>query len=255
MSSAPPLDALFDPAVAAAFIARVERGARIADLLSTPGMPSQRAYAHWRRTEPGFAAQMRRLLALRYGRRSGDGHGRWRAWDEAVADEITLQLMRGALLRRLLAADPALPSLAVVARWRRAHPDWDGALRMAMRTGRLVRERARSLARATPELVEEIGDRIIEGASLRSLAAEGPAMPCARTLYKWVAISPAFAREVAVCSHWREDMLRDRMIDICQRNGTFGLARTKVEARPLQLRLNQLTKRPGWKRRREARGA
>jgi hypothetical protein len=247
-----PSTAPYDPAVAAAFVARVERGARIADLLSTPGMPSQRAYAQWRRTEPGFAAEMRRLLALRYGRRSREGHGRWRGWDEAVADRITLSIMRGAVMRKLLASDTALPCLAVVERWRREHPEWDGALRMAMRTGRLVRERGGSLAAVTPERVKEIGQRIIEGASLRSLGAE-PAMPCPRTLYKWVEMSPAFAREMAVCAYWREEMLRDRMIDICQRNGPFRLAWTKREAWPLQLRANQLAKRPGWKRRRDAR--
>ena len=41
------------------------------------------------------------------------------------------------------------------------------------------------------------------------------------------------------------------MIDIGERNGPFGLARTKREAWPLQLRVNQLSKRPGWKRRRD----
>jgi len=242
---------VFDADVAAAFVARVERGERIADLLAKPGMPSQRAYAHWRRTHPGFAAEMRRLLGVRYRRRTGFGHGRWRAWDEAVADRITLSVMRGAVLRKLLATDRALPCLAVVERWRREHPDWDGALRMAMRTGRLVRERSWSLERVTPELTQAIGDRIVAGASLRSLATE-PWAPCAGTLYKWVAISPEFAREVAAACFWREDMLRDRMMDICQRNGRFALARTRVEAAPQQLRVNQLAKRPGWKRRREA---
>jgi hypothetical protein len=36
------------------------------------------------------------------------------------------------------------------------------------------------------------------------------------------------------------------MIDICQRNGPFGLALTKRQVAPLQLRVNQLAKRPGW---------
>ncbi len=244
----------FDPAVAAAFVGRVGRGERIRDLLAKPGMPSQRAFAHWRRTEPGFAAEMRRLLALRYGRRSRDGHGRWREWDEAVADRLTLAVMRGAVLRQLLASDAALPCLAVVARWRREHPEWDGALRMAMKAGRLVREKAWTLAPVTPELIDLIGGRIVAGASLRSLSAE-PAMPCAATMYKWVALSPEFAREVAVACHGREEFLNDQMGDICQRNGPFRLALTKRQAWPLQLRVNQLSKRPGWKRRRAAAAA
>jgi hypothetical protein len=190
--------------------------------------------------------------ALRYGRMSREGHGRWRGWDEAVADRITLAVMKGAVLRRLLAGDAALPCLAVVARWRREHPEWDGALRMAMRTGRLVREREASLARVTPEVIAAIGLRMIEGESLRSLAAE-PWTPCARTLYKWVAISPAFAREVAGAGDFRDMMLGEQIVEISDRNGPFGLEATKAEAWPLQLRRNQLSKRPGWKRRRDAR--
>ncbi len=241
----------FDPAVAAAFVERVARGERVNDLLGKPGMPSQRAYAHWRRTDSGFAAEVRRLRLLRYGRHCGRGHSRWRAFDEAVADRITLAVMRGAVMRRLLASDKALPCLTVVERWRRENPEWDGALRMAMKQGRLVRERGWSLARLTPELIEAIGDRIAQGASLRSLASEDWT-PCATTLYRWVAISPAFAREVATSCHWREVMLNELMYDISVRNGPFGLARTRREAQPLQLLANQLAKRPGWRRRRNA---
>ena len=39
-------------------------------------------------------------------------------------------------------------------------------------------------------------------------------------------------------------MYNDRMLDI----GPFGLAATKRQAAPLQLRVNQLAKRPGWSR-------
>jgi hypothetical protein len=43
------------------------------------------------------------------------------------------------------------------------------------------------------------------------------------------------------------------MVDIWDRNGPFGLEATKREAAPLQLRVNQLAKRPGWRRAREMR--
>src|SRR5581483_11686341 len=100
-------------------------------------------YDHWRRTEPGFAAALEPLRALRYGRRSREGHGRWKAFDEAVADGILLRVMRGEPWRWLLDTDPSLPCHAVVYRWRREQPDWDGALKMAFRAGRLARERVR----------------------------------------------------------------------------------------------------------------
>jgi hypothetical protein len=238
----------FDEAVAAAFLARVAAGGRIRDLLARPGMPSQAAYAYWRRTNVGFQEALWRLRGARYGRRSRTGHGRYRAWDEAMADRILLAVMRGAVLRELLSSDRAFPCLAVVERWRREEPVWDRALVMAMAAGRRARWRG------SPELMDEIRHRIVMGASLRSLGAQ-PDMPSAGTLYAWVKRWPAFADAVARACHWREEFLNDQMIDICQRNGPFGLAATQREAAPLQLRVNQLAKRPGWKRARAEREA
>jgi hypothetical protein len=214
-------------------------------------MPSQRAYAYWRRTQIGFQEALWRLRQGRYAKRSASGHGRWRAWDPAMADRIQLAVMRGAVLRRLLASDPALPCLAVVERWRREHRDWDAGLRIAMKAGRLARGRAGTW-RSSPALLEAIADRIVTGASLRSLGAE-PDMPCPGTLYAWVARWPAFEREVLKACDWREDWYNDQMIDTCQRNGPFALSLTRWQVAPLQKQVNRLAKRPGWKRRRAAR--
>ena len=104
----------------------------------------------------------------------------------------------------------------------------------------------------TPELEAAILAGIVEGGSLRSLSRR-PDMPCARTLYDWMARAPAFARAVHRASDLREDNLNDQMLDIALRHGPYGLAVTKREAAPLQLRVNQLAKRPGWKRRRDER--
>jgi len=95
-------------------------------------------------------------------------------------------------------------------------------------------------------LREAIGDEIIEGGSLRSLGARRD-MPSAATLYPWYRRWPDFARDVAICCDLRADWLNDRMIDICDRNGPFGLDATKREAAPLQRAVNRLAKRPGWK--------
>lgn len=236
----------FDEAVAAAFLARVAAGERIRDLLARPGMPSQGAYEYWRRTNVGFQEALWRLRGARYGRQSGTGHGRFRAWDEAMADRILLAVMLGAVLRKLLSSDPAFPCLAVVERWRREEPVWDRALVMAMAAGRRARRQI------SPELTDEIRHRIVMGASLRSLGAE-PDMPSAGTLYAWVRRWPEFAEAVARACHWREEVLNDRMMDVCQRNGPLALAATRREVAPLQLRVNQLSKRPGWKRARAAR--
>ena len=235
----------FDEAVAA-FVARLAAGATVRSLLGTPGMPSQWTYRYWRATDVGFQAALWRLQGAREERRLVGLKGRYRPWDEAMADRVLLAVMRGATLRSLLASDKAFPSLAVLARWRWEEPVWDKALRMAMRAGRRARRREPPKA-----LAEEIGERIVRGASLRSLGAE-PDMPCAATLYAWVKRWPAFAAEVARACDWREEFLNDQMIDIAERNGPFALAATKREAAPLQLRVNQLAKRPGWTRAPEA---
>jgi len=199
----------FDAAVASAFLARRAAGETVRSLLGKPGMPSQRAYRHWRLTEPSFQAALWRLRGARYAVRSSTGHGRWRAWDPALADRITLRVLKGAILRRLLAADPSLPSLAVVARWRREVPAWDETLRTAMRVGRDARGRRVGRpggvgpggavygggGRCAPGVADAVISRVLAGASLRAVARE-PGMPCARTLYRWMARRPEFAEAV-----------------------------------------------------------
>lgn len=242
----------FDEGVAEAFLVRVRAGERINDLLDKPGMPTQRAYAHWRRTQGAFQAELWRLRGVRYARHSGTTHSRWRAFDPAVADAMLVRVARGEPWRRMLETDPSMPSRVVVYRWRREEPEWERALQIAFDVGRRVRRAAEARARCSPEIVDEIGSRIVVGDSLRSVAAEDPSMPCARTLYAWVARYPDFAREIERACEIREWGLNDQMVDIAQRNGPFRLAATKREAAPLQLRVNQLSKRPGWKRARAA---
>jgi hypothetical protein len=242
------MDYPYDPAVAEAFLERVWRGGRMRDLLDKPGMPSQRAYRHWRATHAGFRARIAGLRALRYA--GGRAHRRWRAFDQTVADRMLVRVARGEPWRRMLESDPAMPSRAVVYRWRFERPMWDAALKIAFRFGRRAREAMRTEQRCAA-LSEEIGDRIVTGASLRSLARD-PDMPCARTLYAWAARFPAFAAEVESACHWREDWFNEQMLEVSKQNGPFALGLTKRQVAPLQRQVNRLAKRPGWKRRREA---
>jgi hypothetical protein len=235
----------FDEAVAGAFLARLAAGETVRALLGRPGMPSQGAYRHWRRTDQGFQEVLWRLRPAREDRRLVALRGRRRAWDEGVADRVLLAVMRGAKLRELLASDAAFPSLAVLARWRREEPVWDRALRLAIGVGRRARGSARGRVRMEA-LREAIGEAVIRGGSLRSVGARRD-MPCAATLYGWFRRWPEFARDVSICCDLREDWLTDRMIDILDRHGPFGLAATRREAAPLQRAVNRLAKRPGWK--------
>jgi len=243
----------FDEDRAEAFLARVRAGDRIRDLLDKPGMPSQRTYRHWRRTQVAFQAELWRLRGVRYARHSGTTHSRWRAFDQAVADRMLVRVVRGEPWRRMLETDPAMPSRVVVYRWRREEPEWDRALRIAFEVGRRVRRGAEARARCSAQVADEIGMRIVLGGSLRSVGTGDADMPCARTLYAWVERYPHFAREVAKACEIREWGLNDAMVDIAQRNGPFRLATTRRQTAPLQLRANQLAKRPGWKRARSER--
>lgn len=242
----------FDEAVAAAFLARVAAGEGINDLLDTPGMPSQRTYRYWRRTQGAFQEALWRLRAVSYARRPRPRP--YRRFDQAVADRMLVRVARGEPWRRMLETDPSMPCRVVVYRWRAQEPEWDAALKIAFKVGRLARERSRSRARCSPEIVDEIGYRIVLGGSLRSIARDAD-MPCAATLYSWVERFPDFAAEVDRACDLRHWWYADQMLDICERNGPFGLDATKRQAAPLQRQLNRLAKRPGWKRRREGRSA
>jgi transposase-like protein len=182
---------MFDEAVAQAFLARVAAGERIRDLLARPGMPSQRAYRYWTRTQPEFQAAIGRLRAGGYSRRSMTGHPRWRAWDEAVAGRLLAMVLAGAPMRRTLATDPAFPSLAVLGRWRAEQPEFAAALKTAIRRGKARGATARCRARAQA-MEDVVGLRLTHGASLRDLDAD-PDLPCATTMRAWRRRWPGFA--------------------------------------------------------------
>ncbi|MGH6964203.1 MAG: hypothetical protein ACREE0_06950 [Phenylobacterium sp.] len=235
---------MFNEAKAKAFLARVAAGERIRDLLSKPGMPSQKTYQYWRRTEASFAEELWRLKGLRDQARGERLRGRYRAFDQATADQILVRVARGGLLKRVLAADPALPCRAVVYRWRKEEPEWDGALKVAFQVGR--RERGHPRALRTPQMTEAILDRIVMGGSLRSIGRE-PGMPKTRTLESWIARDAAFSAEVArACDH-REDWFIDQMTLIADEAGPISQAELRRRWSPLARQHARLQNRPGRK--------
>jgi hypothetical protein len=235
---------MFDEAKAAAFLARVAAGEQIRDLLSKPGMPSQKTYQYWRRTEGSFAEELGRLKALRDQARGERLRGRYRAFDQAVADRILVRAARGEVLRKMLETDPTLPCRVVVYRWRKENPEWDGALKVAFQVGR--RERGHPRALRTPQMTEAILDRIVMGGSLRSIGRE-PGMPKRRTLESWIAKDAAFSAEVArACDH-REDWYIDQMTLIADAAGPVSRAELRRRMSPLARQRARLQNRPGRK--------
>lgn len=232
-----------DEAKAEAFLTRYRTGEPIRAILADPDMPSGPVLMHWRRTRGWFGAEVERLKDVHAPHRlRGLKAAKARpAWDEAVADRIMLRVGRGEGLRRMVDGDPTLPGMKTVARWRREHPEFDRVLKISMEV--VARRRAR---RRCAALTEIILARIIRGASLHSLGRE-PDMPCARTLYRWIAENPQFARMVAMACEDRQDTLVHEVLAV-SRNVTPG-AETATLRRmtALKKQVGRLQHRPGRK--------
>lgn len=240
-----------DDAMAAAFLARARAGETINDLLRAPGMPRRRAYRRWLSTDLAFAEA---ILALRQRRdqQIGErGRARYRGWDPALGDRIIVAVNKGATLEGALAADPALPSLPIVRRWRREQPQFDWVLRTmftAPRRRGLVRGTA---PRCTPRMAQAIVDRIVRGGSFASIGRE-PRMPSRQTLRRWVAVRPDFAAAVAQACEHREDWYYDQIQMIAEDATPGTVAEAKRRMGPLLRQLVRLRHRPGAVHRRRA---
>lgn len=202
----------YDEAVAEAFFVRVRAGARIGDLIGRPGMPGAATYRYWRRTQVAFQWELARLRGLRYERLKGIvSRRRWEVFDPAVADRILVRTARGEGWARFLDADPDVPHRQAADRWRRQHPEWAAAMRIAISVGRRARARMRMRLER-----DAIGARAceaiaVEGESLRSLARRRD-MPSAATFYKWKRLFPDFARQVADAYDFNAWMEADRAL-------------------------------------------
>lgn len=241
-----------DAAVAQAIVARLSAGARIGAVLADRAMPSRATYRYWLATQPWFAEAVGRQSAVKAQARSARMRGRLRAFDAAVGERLYVRLWMGGRLREVLASDPAFPSRAVLARWRREQPEFDAMLRFVFNAWRVKRGRpgrpGRNPGRWSAALEEVILAGIIEGGSLRSLGAQ-PDMPCARTLYAWCRTRPDFAAAVARACEDREDWYHDRILDIAERVRPGGVMAARKAMAPLNAQLVRLKKRPGWKAR------
>lgn len=231
----------FDEAKAAALLARARAGEAINGLLREAGMPGRRAYRHWCASQPPFAEAVFALRRRRDQEIGWRGRARLRAWDAALGDQILVAVIRGATLAGALAADPALPSLPVVRRWRREQPAFDAELRAVL----VVRQRRHGRARGcTPQVAQRIVDRIVEGGSFNSIGRE-PGMPSRQTLRAWVRARPDFARAVARACEDREDWYDDQILMISEAATPATLEVAKRQVGRIKRQLVRLRHRPG----------
>lgn len=181
---------------------------------------------------------LRRIVA---GRR-----GRFRPYDAEIGERIYVRLWKGEPLRAILRSDKSFPSLAVLARWRREQPAFDGMVRWAMDGWKHRRPQARHLL--TEAMLERVIGGLVSGGSLRSLSRE-PGMPCQRTLYAWCRTRPEFAEMVAMACEDREDWYLAQAVKAASRvAGPKSLAAAQAAVARLNAQRVRLRKRPGWKR-------
>jgi hypothetical protein len=186
---------LYDADRARALLERVRRGETLARLTRTPGQPNAAVLTLWKRLAPDFAAALR--AAVCDGRRARPR--KWR-FDQAMADALVVRVARGERLAALL-RDPAMVSEGALVRWRRGRPDFDAALRTAVRVARPGRAAWRP--GLTDEVTEAVVDHILAGGTLTS-AARTPGVPqWSGTLWRWMRSRPAFADAVNEARRWR----------------------------------------------------
>ena len=203
----------FDPSWAEMFLERV-RQVGIMAAVRTPGQPCRNQVDRWRKVRPEFEAEL--AAAKRVWRRP---RRRPTIYTEAVADRIILKLIAGVRLRALRKADPHLPGVPTVHRWRRQIPEFDGAVRMAMRAGHLKAVRtAATRSHPSPDLTETIAHRVIDGASL-SAVGQDPAMPKAATLRAWARRHADFARSIQIAYELREIRRTDAVLETVRSGG------------------------------------
>jgi len=203
----------FDPAWAELFLQRVRQVGMIA-ALRTPGQPCRNQVDRWRKVRPEFEAEL--AAAKRAWRRP---RRRPTIYTEAVADQIILKLIAGVRLRALRQADPQLPGVPTVRRWRREVPEFDGAVRIAMRAGHLKAVRMAAMrSHPAPALTETIAHRVIDGASLNAVGQD-PEMPRGATLHAWARRHADFARSMQIAYELREIRRTDAVLEAVRRGG------------------------------------
>jgi hypothetical protein len=224
---------VFDAPRAEALLLAVRRGAAVRDLVRRPEGPNRELLNRWKRERPDFAAEL--VEAARLAKRVRDWEPKW-PYDEGLADRLVLRAMRGETLPQLM-ADPAMPGKAALTRWRRRHPEFAGALRMAATIGqrRRVTERRRR-----PELLDAILDHVLHGGSLRTAADIVPGAPHRVTLCGWVKTDPVFAKHLQLAKQMRDQMIMDLALDIARSATRDSVAVDAARFAALRQRLGQL---------------
>lgn len=177
-------------------------GATLRAVAALPGLPPWGRIQHWRTGDPAFDDAV--ALALRRGK-----HLRFNAYDAALGRAVLLRYAAGEALAAI-AADPAMPSLERLERWRATELEFGAEiLRLKAINAALRREAiaARPLYRPYDQAIaDRILVRVVRGEKLRALLASDPDLPGMDTIRRWRQEQPVFDRELATA--WRTGVRR-----------------------------------------------
>jgi transposase-like protein len=189
-------------------VERMRAGEPLRKLARRHGVVERQALNGWKRASPDFALRLEAAkLAGRAARARRLRPLPW-PWDEALSDRMVLRVMRGERLIDV-ARGPDFPCLHVLRRWRRQHPDFDAALKNAIRRGR----RAASRGRYTPEMAGQVCEAIAAGAALSDIR-DDPRLPHDSTIRAWTRTRPDFAARLDGAREFRQWMIEDQIAGI-----------------------------------------
>lgn len=119
-------NSLFSAAVAREVCRRMTQGQTQQEICADLAMPCPSTIWHWTRKHPRFAKAYARARAIGAGVDRGHSYG----FSQVAANEIVARVSEGEMLT-LICADPHLPSLRTVMRWRTDYPAFAEDLRQA----------------------------------------------------------------------------------------------------------------------------
>jgi hypothetical protein len=182
--------------IKAQILERVTRGETVRAICAEPGMPCADSIQVWRRTDPGFAAE------LAVARTRGD-YRRRLAFDEAKAEAFLRRLRAGERVRDLLNR-PGMPTQGTYRHWRLTEASFQEELfRLKGLRDQARGERLRGRHRAFDQAVaDKILVRCVRGGRLRDVLAADPALPCRGVVYRWRKERPDWDGALRTAFRW-----------------------------------------------------
>jgi hypothetical protein len=164
---------------------------------------------------------------------------------------LILQRMADRETIKAITADPRMPAYCTVFQWVKVVPEFGDhyrAVRATLARSRLEERDARRGPKRpsgrkstyTPELADEVCERVRWGKSLSEVSAE-PDMPSFRAIYRWLKDRPDFRATFVEACDWRAGWLQFQIECAAEAATPFTLPEAKAEVARLEGRIGRLT--------------